>query len=83
MNIALMLTEEYSFNEFCYNSRNTPSEVDFVAEILKNKIKNGIRIFCFKCEDHYTIMTPNHINITNPLSLSAILYEDHLLHEKF
>ena len=37
-------------------------------------------------ENHNTIITPNNIknlqNIINPLSLSAILYEDHILHEK-
>ena len=40
----------------------------------------------FKCENHNTIIIPNHIknihNIANPSNLSAILYEDHTLHEK-
>ena len=39
-----------------------------------------------KCENHNTIITPNHIkdfhNITNPPNLPAILYEDYILHEK-
>ena len=34
-----------------------------------------------KCENHNIIITPNHIKnfhkITNPLNLSAILYEDY------
>ena len=36
-----------------------------------------------KCENHNTIITPNHIknihNITNPPNLSAILYEDYII----
>ena len=40
----------------------------------------------YKCENHHTIITPNHIknlyNITNPPNLSVILYEDYTLHEK-
>ena len=39
-----------------------------------------------KCKNHNTIIIPNHIknihNIVNPPNLSAILYEDHILHEK-
>ena len=39
-----------------------------------------------KCENHNTIITPNHIkNLhkkTNPPNLSTILYEDHIFHEK-
>ena len=39
-----------------------------------------------KCDNHNTIITPNHINslhnITNPPNLSARFYEDFLLHEK-
>ena len=46
----------------------------------------GIIICCFLTENHNTIITLNHIknfhNITNPLSLSAILSEDHILYEK-
>ena len=40
-----------------------------------------------KCENHNTIITPNHIksihSIINPPNLSTILYEDHILHEIF
>ena len=46
---------------------------------------HGIIIFC-KCENHNTIIRPNHINnihnITNLPNLSAILYENHILHKK-
>ena len=39
-----------------------------------------------KCENHNTIITPNHIknfhNITNLPNLSTILFEDYVLHEK-
>ena len=39
-----------------------------------------------KCDNHTTIITSNYINnlhnITNLPNLSAILYEDYILHEK-
>ena len=59
---------------------------DFI-EIKFNFFKNSLYNLLFsKCENHNTIITSNHIknlhNITNPLSLSAIINEDHILYEK-
>ena len=56
-----------------------------VYKILEELNKDGQKEKVTSIENHITI--PNHIknfhNITNPLGLSAILYENHnILHEK-
>ena len=54
--------------------------------MTRNRIYTIGNNLVFLTKNHIIIVTPNHIknlrNITNLTTLSAILYEDHILHEK-